>query len=267
MAIGAYLIQPPAWTPDPPDAEYFRDLQTINLGLLGAQAALLGLVYPLVIGLVGLLFEARSSRGNKLQIYFHETEALAVGGMSLSLLLFVGLQLLGIALIPTNVGVAVTVLNALWFSANVVALGFFVVRSLDFMRPARRHALMKAFIANTAWSDQLHEGMMLNQWANASHYGHLPGAAEGHALVSPFAFDVVAQKRPLRGRKVLRDVRLGALSAVVEARGPQYRVSFSPWPGVIYEDEVVLARAPEAKLSRIERLLIWMAFLSSTLGS
>src|SRR5690606_6866610 len=109
-ALGAALLPAPGWTPDPPAVpDYFRDLQSINLGLLGAQAALLGLVYPLVIGLVGLLFEARSARGNRLQVYFRETEALAVGGMSLALLMFMALQLPGLAVAPLNVSVSATV--------------------------------------------------------------------------------------------------------------------------------------------------------------
>ena len=71
------LVPPTDYGPQIPGdlADYFRDLQTINLALLGAQATLLGLVYPLVIALVGMLFETRSSTGHRLQIYFSETEA------------------------------------------------------------------------------------------------------------------------------------------------------------------------------------------------
>ncbi|MDP2009449.1 MAG: hypothetical protein Q8K11_04675, partial [Phenylobacterium sp.] len=261
VALGAALLPAPAWTPDPPEvSDYFRDLQTINLGLLGAQAALLGLVYPLVIGLVGLLFEARSARGNRLQVYFRETEALAVGGMSLALLMFMALQLPCLAVSPLNVGVSATVLNVLWFTANLLALGFFVIRSLDFMRPARRHALMKAFLANTAWSEQLRDGMTVNQWSNATHYGHLPSGEGDNAVVMPFDFDQVVLRRALKGREVLTDVRLGVVAAVLRGRGQENRLSFSPWPGITYDREVVLARAPVADLSAVERLLIRGAF-------
>lgn len=261
VALSAAVVPAPGWSPDPPSvSDYFRDLQTINLGLFGAQAALLGLVYPLVIGLVGLLFEARSSRGNRLQVYFRETEALAVGGTSLALLMFMGLQLLGFAVAPLNIGVAATVLNVLWFTVNLGALGFFVVRSLDFMRPARRHALMKAFLANTAWSAQLRDGMLANQWANASLYGHLPAGSEGHALVMPFDFEQVALRRTFSGRQVLSDIRLGVLAAVAAARASECRVSFAPWPGITYDGGAVLARAPTPDLSAVERLLVRLAF-------
>lgn len=263
VAGGASVVPVPAWAPAAPDQDdYFRDLQAINLGIFGAQATLLGLVYPLVIGLVGLLFEARSSRGNRLQVYFRETEALSVGGMSLALVMMIGLQLLAYAIIPADVAVAVTVLNTLWFSANLAALGFFVIRSLDFVRPARRHALMKAFLANSAWSTQLRDGMMLNQWSNAVHYEHLPkSASEASAIIVPFGFDPPALTRSLARPRVLADVHLGVLAAVLRGRPAERPLSFSPWPGVTYDKEVVLARASVPDLSAIERFLIRFAFV------
>jgi hypothetical protein len=120
---------------------------------------------------------------------------------------------------------------------------------------------MKAFLANTSWSAQLRDGMMVNQWTNASHYGHLPAGSDDHAFVMPFSIGgVIAQHRRLDGRRILSDVRLGALAAVVAARGPNCPLSFSPWPGVTYDEDVVLARGETADLSPIEWLLIRLAF-------
>lgn len=146
VTLAGAAIPPPSWMPvvraNVTDA--YRDLVTVDLTLLGAQATLLGLVYPLVIALIGLLFEARSTPGARLQTYFQETEAVAVGGMALAFVLSVALQTVFLAVLDQNVLALITVINTCWFTANVGALGFFVVRSLQFLQPAQRQRLVRS---------------------------------------------------------------------------------------------------------------------------
>jgi hypothetical protein len=152
-----WLIPTLPWGPQPPDkvADYFRDFQTINLALMGAQATLLGLVYPLVIALVSLLFQETTARGARLNVYFKETEATVVGGSALLFVAFVSAQSVIYGQIPVRVVAAITVVNILWFIANLSALAFFVLSSLQFVRPIGRHRMMESYIANTAWPAQL----------------------------------------------------------------------------------------------------------------
>lgn len=207
------LVPPTDYGPQIPGdlADYFRDLQTINLALLGAQATLLGLVYPLVIALVGMLFETRSSTGHRLQIYFSETEAASVGGLALTYIAFVALQSLLYAQLELKVVGAITVLNVIWFAINLLGLAFFVLRSLDFIQPTRRVRLTRSYIANIAWRDQLRGLMLANRWVNAARYKYLPeDAAESEFTITPFISDADLVAREFSSPRRLRDIRFTA---------------------------------------------------------
>ena len=128
--------------------DYYRDFQNINVGILSAQAALVALVYPLVIALVGLLFEARTTTGGRLSIFFRETEAIATGGSSLALCAFLTVQMPVTAQLPLRTTFAATLLNWIWFIANLFGLGFFLQRSFDFIRPQTRPTLLRRYAVN-----------------------------------------------------------------------------------------------------------------------
>lgn len=263
------LVPPTDYGPQIPGdlADYFRDLQTINLALLGAQATLLGLVYPLVIALVGMLFETRSSTGHRLQIYFSETEAASVGGLALTYIAFVALQSLLYAQLELKVVGAITVLNVIWFAINLLGLAFFVLRSLDFIQPTRRVRLTRSYIANIAWRDQLRGLMLANRWVNAARYKYLPeDAAESEFTITPFISDADLVAREFSSPRRLRDIRFGVLSVALKARtkrasaeDKEIRTTLAGWPGQDYASRAVLVRGV-GEASWSERRLFLAAF-------
>lgn len=250
-------------------ADYFRDLQTINLALLGAQATLLGLVYPLVIALVGLLFQESGARTGRLTIYFKETEAAAVGALSLALVAAIGLQSLTYAHLPLKMVGAMTVLNLLWFLANLGGLAVFVLRSLDFIRPSRRFAMTKRYVANTAWPEQLKATVLANRLQGAEAYGYLTGLPQPGVvgLVNPYDFDPPLLKLRFADPMELRDVRFGVLNALIRsqaraaARGlPVAGLSFAVRSGWTYQGEIALLRG-EGVVGWAERQLARHGFV------
>lgn len=147
-------------------------------------------------------------------------------------------------------------------TVNLGGLGFFVVRSLDFIRPARRLTLLKSYLANTAWRRQLHDLMMTNQWQNASAYGHLPKRIGDNAIFIPgLSFERPILSRQFKGERTLHDIRLGLLNVVLKRRhATQDELDFLPSPGERYEGGAALAAGPQNDLSWIERVLIRLAF-------
>jgi hypothetical protein len=264
VVVGTLTALSPSisWGPIAPETDYFRDLQTVNLALFGAQATLLGLVYPLVIALVGMLFGQRSSSDRRLDVYFSETEAVTVGGLALGLVGAIALQALLYGQLEVKVVGAITVLNSLWFTANLWGLGFFVLRSLDFIRPGRRQELIKSYIANTAFRHQLHDLMMGNQWWGATSYGHLPKPkGEDAVLVPGLTFEPALLIRTFSDRRRLKDIRLGLLHAVLSARREdQSPIEFSVSQGVVYDKKAVLVSGAQGSLTWAERLLLNLAF-------
>lgn len=260
IVVALTVLAPPVtWGPIDRIADYYRDFQAIDLALLAGQAALLGLVYPLVIALVGLLFEARSGTGGGLHVYFKETEALTVGGSALALVGVIALQSPAYGQLVVKVVAALTILNTFWFVANLAALAFFVARSLDFVRPARRQGLMRSYLANTAWSAELRDAMIVNRWFMASTYGYLPRAdGESGVRIDPFGFGAPILSRSLTRPSVFKDARFGFLGVALARHTDADAVKYRPWPGLRYETEVVLAAGTAGNLSWAEtRLIRW----------
>jgi len=249
------------WGPWERSPDYYRDLQSVDFAILGAQSTLVGLVYPLVIALIGLLFEAKTSTGSGLRVYLAESEAFVVGATSLALAAAIALQAPAYGQLLTKVIGALTVVNTLWFLFNMMALGFFVARSLEFVRPASRQELTKSYIANTAWPVELRYAMTRHHWFKAAALGHLP-APDGDAstVFDIFGTDPVTVRRALRGKQVLVDVRMALLAAVLRHHPEKDAVTFRPLPGATYRDDVELAGGADQTLTRADRALIRLAF-------
>lgn len=221
-AAAAWLIPILSWGPQIPEGvgDYFRDFQTVNLALMGAQATLLGLVYPIVIALVSLLFQETSARGAQLNVYFKETEATVVGSAALLFVAVVSAQSLLYGQMPVRVVAAMTVVNSLWFIANIGGLAFFVLKSLEFVRPAARHRMVESYIANTAWPAQFLATVRANRLLGASSYGYIDEPVEAGAagVINPFEYDPSVQRKTLARPLTLVDVAFGRLNAVLHSQ-------------------------------------------------
>ena len=208
--------------------DYFRDFQGIATALLGTQATLVALVYPLTIALVGTLFEARTTTGSRLNVFLTETEAVATGGSALLLCMVTGLPLVAFGQMPLRVTAALTALDALWFAFNLFGVAYFVRRSLDYLRPTSRVTLLREYAANVAWRADLTQLMRRDRLARATTYGYIyPGPnAKARGGTEPDLVQVgLADRQPdgheaaidLGDKCVLTDVRLGLLDVVARS--------------------------------------------------
>lgn len=84
-----------------------NDFQDVAIGLLSAQAVLIALVFPLIIALIGVLFELRTTSGARLNIFLKETESLVVGASALMLAAALAMQFLLFPHLPSVVAVAI----------------------------------------------------------------------------------------------------------------------------------------------------------------
>lgn len=205
------------------DVQYFL---TVNIGVLTVQAALVGLVFPLVIAFVGLLNRGRASFASRLTIYIESSSAIFVGVSSLLLCVVIALQLPFAAMMGAD-SIAFTLLNLVWFAINVGALAHFVLRTIAFLHPVRRTPILRGYVANVIWPRELTGIVTANRWGNVAAYGYLPAGDEP----DPFArgeqvrawytalWDggVPRVSRILRKRMRLVDVRVAMLAPVVRA--------------------------------------------------
>lgn len=247
-----------------------RDFWTVNIGVLAVQAALVGLVFPLVIAFVGLLNQGRASFASRLTIYIESSSAIFVGVSSLLLCVAIAAQLPFAAKLGTAAA-AMALLNIAWFAVNVGALSHFVLRTIAFLHPERRAPITRAYVANVIWPRELTSTVMANRWGNVVGYGYLPAGddadpfAKGERVrVWYSAFWDGGEPRVRRhfSRKMrLVDVRHALLAPVIqswlamarEADDDQDHDFVIPLePGRDYEGGLILARAtlPMGPISR-----------------
>lgn len=238
-----------------------QDFWIVNIAVLTVQAALVGLVFPLVIAFVGLLNQGRASFASRLTIYVESSNAIFVGVSSLLLCVMIAAQL-PFASKTGDAQAATTLLNLIWFAINVGALAHFVLRTIAFMHPGRRLPIMRGYVANVVWPRELTATVTANRWANVIAYGYLPAGDEA----DPFAQEVQVRtwysaiwdggeprvSQNLRKRMRLVDVRLAMLEPVIRTWLAQARLAKDGQahdfviplePGRDYQGEQVLARA------------------------
>jgi hypothetical protein len=243
--------------------DFFRDFHSLNMALLGVQAAFIGLVFPLAIAFVGLLNQGSASFATRLTIYFEESAARLVGVSSLLLCVVIVLQLPFAGVFPVRVVAAGAVLNLLWLSLNVAAMGFFLFTTIAFVRPAQRDPITRSYVANVSWRYELRALLRANSWENASAYGHLPaGDDDGEVFdegcrASIYCSPIFNSDTPLAIRKlgrgyVLDDIRFGVLRPIAAAwltavrhssEARRVSLSFPVLPGEVYKGDVALARS------------------------
>lgn len=262
--------------------ETIDDFGTVNVGILGVQAALIGLVFPLVIAFVGLLNQSRASFATRLTIYVESTAAVFTGISSLLLCFAIAIRLAFASQLGSNAMLASTVLNLLWFAANVGALSYFVLRTIEYMHPARRTPLIRAYVSNVVWPRELREIVTRNRWDGAIDYGYLPKGTEDPDIFEPgrgartwYGLVDYGEPRVMRQlwrKKRLVNVRFAMLSPIVqnwladagELTGETRHDFVIPVePGQEYEGELPLVRATTA-LGPISALGIWCSFTFRT---
>jgi len=259
-----------------------NDFGTVNVGILGVQAALIGLVFPLVIAFVGLLNQSRASFAARLTIYIESTAAIFTGISSLLLCLAIAIQLSLGSQLGANAILTSTVLNLLWFATNVFSLSYFVLRTIAYMHPARRAPLIRAYVANVVWSRELRETVTRNRWDAAIDYGYLPKGSEDPDIFEPGRgartwYGSVDYGEPrvrcqLWRKKRLVNVRFAMLRPIVEnwlseaGERPgemQHDFVVPVEPGLEYEGEFPLVRATTT-LGPVSTFGIWCSFTFRT---
>ena len=260
--------------------DFYRDLQAINFTILAAQATFVGLVFPIVIALVGLLSEGKISYRGRLNLFLEESEATFVGTSALVLIATLLVQALVLSQLPERVGAALTGLNIFWFACNVYAIGFFLFQTLRYVQPDLRFEIEKRYIANVVWRDQLTNIIRRNRWGNAQHYGYWPKPEnivgdrdEAPLIITQRFHDKSDHSLSIyRGRSAqLRDVQIFLLGNVLTSWLTRYRdhsersrfswFEFSVSPREIIKGRTQILQIKSAPaLTKIESILAAWAF-------
>jgi len=154
-------------------------LQSYFLGLWAAQIAISALIYPIVIGFVSMMLQKRHAAKARLHIFFHDTASIATWFWSLSLVLTMAIQFVFIPQVEHQLAASWLLIDAIWFVINVAGVMWFLARTFDHLRPAKRAELSRMYAINVDLVDELraqltdhfYSAAPFYDWLDIHHYG------------------------------------------------------------------------------------------------
>lgn len=277
------------------DENIGRLLKDVTSYFLGAQVVMIGLLFPIAVGLVTLIVqrENASSTVSDIQVYYSETLTYRIGASGIALSIVLAAQLLWpaqFAIYRLGYGsssdffkVVLTTAHLLWLLINFSALWHFLQTSLSFMRPAERALLRRRFAASVSIPDDISERLTKAIYTNAgqSILGELstspiddgqPSLLFGSDLGEWGEIEVAA---PAISKKVLVDVWMRPLEWAIrnwlrrcrkqDADAPQGRsgptlVFLPDWRWPMPDGGIICRRNHGVPLNALERFLIRRSF-------
>lgn len=110
--------------------------------LLGGQLTLIGIVFPLVVGLITVLFQKKSSRIHIQSAYQLYSGYMFVGLSGLSLAAFILIGVLALTLEDNYLDTTFAVISFIWMLFNIVLSIWFFITSLSVLDDRKRDRLM-----------------------------------------------------------------------------------------------------------------------------
>ena len=124
---------------------YWKKLIEWQGGFLAGQLTIVGVVYPLVIGLIGVLFQNKSAKKTIFPIYQMYSGFMFAGlsGLFLSIFIIVGFFLS--ASLAESTYLAICLITALWLTFNVLLTSWFFTATFLMLDEAKRDRLIVRF--------------------------------------------------------------------------------------------------------------------------
>ena len=265
------------------------------LTLWSVQAAIVALVYPIVIAFVTLLVARLATTKATLHVYLHHSGAQLAGLSALLLVVEMACQYTGLPYINSYTAYIWILLDAVWFLFNLMLTIEFLYRTFEFIKPNRRVAITRAYAAAVTWPRELHFHLAKVLFQGAIEAKLVPGTSFassrkdtpkillgsiGVGIGAPQVHVVLKRSRYLRDiyfRPLRLAIRLWLRKALAAQHPPvtsarrQTRdalLVFPLDPLRQYDGTVVLCGVEHGpKLDRIASLLIRLSFRFSRSGA
>jgi hypothetical protein len=138
--------------------------------LLTGQLTILGVVYPFVIGLIGILLKNASAKTILLQVYKEYSGFMYAGlsGLTLSIVIVAGLAIS--ATVDPSTYIAICITTAVWFTFNIILTMWFFTSTFLFLEDAKRTRLLRRYsihkICEADIRDRLHSLLLQTSVGN-----------------------------------------------------------------------------------------------------
>lgn len=142
------------WQPDIVEGSEKWNVVEPFVGLWAVQAALVAVVYPIVVAFVTVLLQRQNASKASLHAYFSRSAAKLTGLSSLALVLLMTLQFVVLDDVDPLVAFAWLIGDCFWVAANVVLCIVFLHATFDFASPEGRAEARFEYILTQAWPSE-----------------------------------------------------------------------------------------------------------------
>jgi len=250
------------------------------------QAALVALVFPLVLAFTAIMLQRRAQSILALRVYMYDSGAIPSGASSSALLFLMGVQYFFLPFLPEeevtkNIAAQLFIANGFWLLANFILTAYFIVRTLAYINDdeSRRSFLRIALSSAlpTEIQDALSKHLVLSIRQRPHKQGNAQGNSSGYSIDMLGFINGVPQKIKLPAGRVVIDVRLNFLRVVAWNwfrrskkscnKASQCGISFPVYLG--YEMDVSTTACSVQgglPLNWFERLLVRYAYITVSYG-
>ena len=139
----------------------WRRLLEWQEGFLAGQLTIVGVIYPLVVGLVGVLFQNKSARKILFPVYQTYSGFMFAGlsGLTLAAVIIIGYFIRPV--VSDHLYAAYCLTVAMWFLSNVLLTAWFFVQTFRFLHEPFRDKLILRFSINEACEQDVRERLRL----------------------------------------------------------------------------------------------------------
>lgn len=253
----------------PAGAPSFRFILDWRTTVIGGQLTMIGVIYPLVVGFVGLLLQNRSANRALWKVYSGYSGFMFVGLSGLALVGSIQICFLLRPWISYHVDVLFGLVSCLWLLFNVLLTAWFLWATFRFVAVNSRGELLLKFCINEAFVGDIRARLASILPLNAVQSGLLPQAIQGLEISTYRLSRDLEPKfvRRFRRPRYLQNIRFRLLSVAVRlwmrgaARCPEEKsltlsVSFDSVPKKEWE----LVVAEGGTLDPIVKFLGWLSY-------
>lgn len=157
-------------------------------GFLGGQLTIVGVVYPLVIGLIGVLFQNKSAKKTLFPIYQMYSGFMFAGLSGLFLSIFIIAGYFFSATMDASTYLAICVTTALWLTFNVLLTSWFFASTFLMLDESKRDRLVVRFTIHELCETDIRNRMHNLLLQNSVHNRVLANPEEEILKVSTYKF-------------------------------------------------------------------------------
>ena len=157
-------------------------------GFLAGQLTIVGVVYPLVIGLIGVLFQNKSAKKTIFPIYQKYSGFMFAGLSGLFLSIFIIMGYFFSASLDASTYVAICLTTALWLTFNILLTSWFFTATFLMLDESKRDRLIVRYTIHELCEADIRKRLMELLLQNSVHQGILINPDENIIKVSTLKF-------------------------------------------------------------------------------